>query len=93
MACYYGKFISHFGGIPAPLTKLLTKDGFQWSSESAITFHILKHDLTTMLVLGLLEFFQPFIIECDASQLLLVWYSINKIGPLPILVRHLNGQF
>ncbi|KAL6343140.1 hypothetical protein AAG906_020929 [Vitis piasezkii] len=67
LAGYYRKFISHFGGIAAPLTKLLTKDQFKWSSEAEEAFHKLKEVLTNPPTLRLPDFTQRFVIECDAS--------------------------
>ncbi|XP_066373646.1 uncharacterized mitochondrial protein AtMg00860-like [Miscanthus floridulus] len=34
---YYRRFIKDFGNVAAPLTKLLCKDGFQWTDEAAGT--------------------------------------------------------
>jgi hypothetical protein len=31
---YYQNFIRHFGGIEAPLTQLLNKDGFHWTEAA-----------------------------------------------------------
>ena len=67
LAGYYRKFISHFGGIAASLTKILTKDQFKWSSEAEEAFHKLKEVLTNLLTLRLPDFTQRFVIECDAS--------------------------
>jgi len=39
LAGYYHKFISGFGGIAAPLTRLLTKDGFYWNLEAVVAFN------------------------------------------------------
>ncbi|XP_048323214.2 uncharacterized protein LOC107404744 [Ziziphus jujuba] len=67
LARYYRKFIKHFGGIAAPLTKLLSKEGFHWTQECDVAFQQLKTALTTAPVLALPDFSQPFVIECDAS--------------------------
>jgi len=39
LAGYYRKFISGFGGIAAPLTRLLTKNGFYWNLEAVVAFN------------------------------------------------------
>lgn len=67
LAGYYRKFIRHFGGIAAPLTKLLTKEHFQWSSGADDAFNKLKEALTNPPILCLPDFTQTFVIECDAS--------------------------
>lgn len=67
LAGYYRKFIRHFGSIAAPLTRLLTKEKFQWNSAAEASFHQLKQALTTPPILRLPDFSQQFVIECDAS--------------------------
>jgi hypothetical protein len=67
LAGYYRKFIRGFGTIAAPLTTLLKKDGFLWTSQTATVFDTLKTALTTTPVLQLPDFAIPFIVECDAS--------------------------
>lgn len=67
LAGYYRKFIRQFGSIAAPLTRLLSKEGFQWTTEAENSFNHLKAALTSPPVLRLPNFSQPFVIECDAS--------------------------
>lgn len=38
LAGYHQKFISRFGGIAAPLTHLLDRDGFTWNFEIESAF-------------------------------------------------------
>jgi hypothetical protein len=67
LADYYQKFIKEFGLIAAPLTKLLNKEGFQWSPEADSAFQALKWTLSLAPVLQLPDFEQTFTMDCDAS--------------------------
>ena len=63
---YYRKFIQGYRAIAHPLTDVLKKDGFHWSDRALIAFNELKAAVAQPLVLALLNFSKPFIIECDA---------------------------
>jgi len=67
LAGYYRHFIRDYGLIAAPLTKLLRKDGFQWSAEATTTFQALQQALSSAPVLHLPDFSSAFVVECDAS--------------------------
>jgi hypothetical protein len=64
---YYRQFIKDYGAIAAPLTKLLHKEGFHWSTEAKEVFRSLQRVLTSAPMLQLPDFAQGFIVECDAS--------------------------
>jgi hypothetical protein len=50
-----------------PLTQLLKRDAFCWTSAENIAFEALKVALTTAPVLQLPDFTRAFIVDCDAS--------------------------
>ena len=45
----------------------MSKEGFKWNDATELAFRRLKKTLTSPPVLGLLDFSQIFVIECDAS--------------------------
>ncbi|GJT69161.1 hypothetical protein Tco_1028447 [Tanacetum coccineum] len=65
---YYRRFVKGYGLIAKPLTDLTKKNGFMWNEEAQSAFEKLKLALTTVPVLQLLNFHEPFMVECDASS-------------------------
>lgn len=64
---YYRHFIRNFSQLAAPLTQLLCKDGFAWSTHAQSAFDVLKQALTQAPILTLPDFTLPFVLETDAS--------------------------
>ncbi|KAJ8754363.1 hypothetical protein K2173_002814 [Erythroxylum novogranatense] len=58
---YCRKFIQHFGRIAGPLTRMLKKDGFNWSPMAETAFASLKEAMTKASVLALPDFSKQFI--------------------------------
>lgn len=65
---YYCCLIAGYGIIARSLTEMLKKNAFQWNQAIYTSFHRVKEALTKSLVLALLHFSIPFIMECDASN-------------------------
>lgn len=65
---YYRRFVKGYGAIAKPLTMLLKKDRSEWGKESNEAFQELKRAMSSTLILVVLDFTQPFIIETDACQ-------------------------
>ena len=67
LAGYYRRFIQDYGSMAAPLTALLKKEAFLWSSTAIDAFNALKKALSSAPVLQLPDWDKSFIVDCDAS--------------------------
>jgi len=67
LAGYYRRFIKDFGTIAAPLTQLLRKEGFSWTTDATTSFRALQAALSTAPVLQLPDYTKPFMVDCNAS--------------------------
>lgn len=108
-ASYYRRFVEGFARIAAPLlwlvaefssTRVRTKKqaglGFlvAWSEPCQQSFEELKAKLTTALGLAYSDFFQPFILEVDASHgglgAVLSQEQEEKVCPISYASRNLR---
>jgi hypothetical protein len=88
---YYRKFIKGYGVIAAPFTPMLRKNDFSWSAEAEAAFNNLKESVTTAPMLALLNFSQPFVIECDASRAGIGAVLMQQQQPIAFLNKALKG--
>eukprot|EP01018_Ginkgo_biloba_P018976 Gb_14609 [translate_table: standard] len=92
LAKFYRRFMKNFSTIAAPLTNLMKKDAFQWSSEADRAFQNIKDALTKAPVLTTPDFQKPFIIECDASGLGIGVVLMQEGHPIAFESRKLNDR-
>lgn len=50
------------------MTAILKKNASKWIVEAKTAFDTLKKAMPSTLVLALPDFSQPFVVECDASE-------------------------
>lgn len=88
---YYRRFIAGYGLIAKPLTDLLKAECFVWSSAAEKAFVALKNAMTTTLVLRLLDFTLPFILETDASNSGVEVVLLQQGRPIAYISQAIQG--
>lgn len=64
---YHNNFVVDYAQISLPLATQLKKNHFGWNEEAEVVFKEVNRAMSTIPVLALLDFSQPFIIETNAS--------------------------
>lgn len=67
LAGYYRRFVHNFGRLVKPMTDLLKRGEFQWTPKAGVALEALKLAMTTLPILAILDFSEPFVVEIDAS--------------------------
>jgi hypothetical protein len=79
---HYRKFIHSYSEITAPLTQLLKREAFRWTSVADLAFTALKATLMMTLVLLLPDFSKAFVVDCNASDSRIGVLLDQGVGPI-----------
>lgn len=66
LASFYRGFIKNFSNVMSPITECIKNKVFSWTLEAQKAFEEIKLAMCKAPVLRLLDFSQPFEVECDA---------------------------
>ena len=87
---YYRKFVCNYGKIVGPLSRLQkNKNAFLWDDLVEQAFLSLKQPMCSTPVLTVLDFAQPFVLECDASGTGLGAMLTQQGRPLDFTSNHI----
>ena len=82
--------MKHYGLIAKPLTRLLQKNQFVWSSAAQQAFDTLKHVMSSTPVLALPNFQEVFEVATDASNVGIGAVLIQQGQPTTFLSKALG---
>jgi hypothetical protein len=86
---YYRKFVWNYGKIAAPLTSLLKKNAFTWTSFVDHAFQALKDVMCSTPILAFPDFTKTFVLECDAFEKGIRAFLIQDGRPLAFTRKQL----
>jgi hypothetical protein len=89
---YYHKFVHHYGKIAKPLTDLLKKNAFHWTTEVEQAFIKLKRAMCTTPVLAVPDFNKTFVVESDALGTGIGTVLTQEGRPLAFTSQALSGN-
>ena len=78
--------------ITTPLTKLLNKDAFSWTTKETQYFQQLKEAMCKSHVLVIQDFTKTFIMECDASRNGIGAVLMQEGHPLAFTSHSIKGK-
>lgn len=84
-------YLSKTGKIVTPLTQMLRKSSFAWTTRAEESFQRLKEAMTKAPVLAPPNFTHPFIVECDASGSS-IGAVLRKDNPIAFYSQILHGK-
>ncbi|XP_021732825.1 uncharacterized protein LOC110699621 [Chenopodium quinoa] len=91
LASFYQRFVKNFSIILAPVTKCMKKGTFVWILLVRRAFETLKKKLCEALIIALLNFDQPFEVECDASGVGVGVVRVQGGRPVAYISEKLGG--